>query len=100
MTVLIVGGDRVDKIKEYLEQEVGATQIKHVTGRKERTMELHSNLDLVLVLTDFINHNLCKNIKCQAKEKCVQTLFSKRSLACIIKSIHCLEGEGCKGIHN
>ncbi|ACB83943.1 DUF2325 domain-containing protein [Natranaerobius thermophilus] len=98
MTVLIVGGDKVDKIKEYLEQEVGATRVKHVTGRKERSMELPSELDLVL--TDFINHNLCKNIKCQAKEKCVSTLFSKRSLACITKSIYCWKGGGCKGLHS
>ncbi|OWZ85024.1 DUF2325 domain-containing protein [Natranaerobius trueperi] len=67
MTVLIVGGDKVDKIKNYLKQEIGATKVKHVTGRKERSMKLPADLDLVIIMTDFINHNLCKNLKCQAK---------------------------------
>ncbi|MDQ0213973.1 hypothetical protein J2S13_000368 [Oikeobacillus pervagus] len=47
----------------------------------EKTIGKHT--DAVLILTDFINHNLAKAIKEQARDKEIPALFSKRSWSSI-----------------
>ncbi|WP_028307762.1 DUF2325 domain-containing protein [Desulfitibacter alkalitolerans] len=80
MSILIVGGDGLEKIKKNL-KKVGATDIQHISGRKrgDLTRDLPSNLDMILILTDYINHQLCSQIKQQAQERGIKTIFSKRS---------------------
>lgn len=87
--VLIIGGDYLGNIKENLKKEVGATDIKHVSGRKKSAsnMELSSNLDMVVVLTDYINHQMCLNIKRQARCHGIKTIFARRSWAHLKKAL-------------
>ncbi len=92
MSFLLVGGDRLGKIKENLKAS-GATKIKHVTGRKrEQTfIDLPDQLDVVLVFTDFINHGLATKIKKSAHKKGIKILYSKRSwshVAKVLEEIH------------
>lgn len=89
-SLLIVGGDRLDKITEKLKSE-GIKKIAHISGRKVKMTEaiISKDTDAVLVITDFVNHNLAKAIKKQAKEKSVPTFFSKRSWASIQETLAC-----------
>lgn len=88
-TILVVGGDRLGNIMELL-QDRGFHDVHHVTGRKssQTGIKIPSSVHLILVLTDFINHNLAKTIKEQAKERQLPILFCKRSCAAIAKALH------------
>lgn len=80
MSVLVIGGDRIQPIRKKL-IDYGFHNIDHVTGRKknDKKMDISENFDLVLVLTDFIGHTLSKSIKNKSKEKDVKVLFARRS---------------------
>ncbi|KEZ52525.1 DUF2325 domain-containing protein [Metabacillus indicus] len=78
--VLIAGGDRIEPIISKLGQQ-GVKVISHMDGRKPKIKlkAIPSNVDIVLILTDYINHNLSSVIKKKAQEQAIPILFSKRS---------------------
>ncbi|MGX1194516.1 DUF2325 domain-containing protein [Metabacillus sp. SLBN-84] len=78
--VLIAGGDRIEPIISKLGQQ-GVKVISHLDGRKPKIKlkEIPSNVDIVLILTDYINHNLSSVIKKKAQNQAIPVLFSKRS---------------------
>ncbi|MBU5294618.1 DUF2325 domain-containing protein [Anaerosalibacter bizertensis] len=80
-------------IKDNLKQN-GFNKITHVTGRRsrEQSCRVPKNIDLVLVLTDYINHQTSKNIKKQTKNSDSKVIFSKRSWSSISKSLKNLNG--------
>ncbi|MCR3760615.1 DUF2325 domain-containing protein [Clostridium felsineum] len=80
MSVLLIGGDKLGNIKDKL-KESGFNKIEHVTGRKSgnKKIRINSNLDLVLVLVDFVGHNFMDIIKRESKKSGVRVKFSKRS---------------------
>ncbi|WP_142414693.1 DUF2325 domain-containing protein [Hathewaya massiliensis] len=88
MSVLVIGGDRIQTIRKKL-SDYGFQNIDHVTGRKknDKRMDISENFDLVLVLTDFIGHTLSKSIKNKGKEKDVKVLFAKRSWTAIEEQV-------------
>lgn len=88
MSVLVIGGDNLGNIKDNLKEE-GFDQITHITGRrsKEQTYKLPKNTDVVLVLTDYLNHQTSKNVKKQIKNSSSKVIFSKRSWSSISKSL-------------
>ncbi|MFL0197183.1 DUF2325 domain-containing protein [Clostridium sp. WILCCON 0269] len=88
MNILIVGGDRLDNIKDNLDK-YGINKVNHITGRKkgDKKIEIPKNTDLVLVLTDFVGHNMTKIIKKQSKKNHTLVMFSKRSWICIQANI-------------
>jgi hypothetical protein len=43
---------------------------------------------MILVLTDYVNHNLAKTVKSQAKDRELPILFCKRSCSAIAKAFH------------
>ncbi|MCK4258618.1 MAG: DUF2325 domain-containing protein [Halanaerobiales bacterium] len=60
--------------------------IMHVAGRKNsacRNFQIPCNTDLVLVLTDFVNHNLMKKAKKEVEKNEIDILYSKRSWSSI-----------------
>jgi len=67
MKALIVGGDAVDNVRRQLAEQ-GYDQVAHWQGRKtgdcRRTFP--RNLDLVVVMLGFVNHNLCKRVREEA----------------------------------
>ncbi len=87
--ILVIGGDRLGNIVSLL-QERGFSQVHHVTGRKasQTGVKIPACVDLIIVLTDFVNHNLAKTVKSQAKERSLKILFCKRSCAAIEKALH------------
>lgn len=80
-SLLIIGADHLGTIADKL-SDFGFDQIHHITGRKCQTVRrkgIPENIDLVLVLTDYVNHNLSKVIKQKAKEQSLPICFAKRS---------------------
>ena len=80
MSVLLIGGDRIGSITQKL-RERGFDDIQHVTGRKHgnRKIKISANTDLVLVLVDFVEHNLVEIVKKESKKVGVRVEFSRRS---------------------
>ncbi|MDF2680896.1 MAG: hypothetical protein K0R47_2086 [Brevibacillus sp.] len=78
--VLVIGGDRVGAIENKL-QEKGFRHVYHVSGRKKSDVKtmIPSDTELILVFINFVNHNLCKNIKKLAKQRQVPIVFCRRS---------------------
>ncbi len=87
--ILVVGADRLGNIVDLL-QDQGFEQIYHITGRKssQTKMKIPVNTKMILVLIDFVSHNLSTHVKNKAKEKDVPVLFCKRSCASIAKALH------------
>ena len=88
MSVLVVGGDKIGTIKCNLKQ-IGFDQIKHVTGRRTKDRQIHvpCNIDLVLVLTDFIGHKVVQTVKQQAKIHNKEVVYSKRAWSSIERNL-------------
>ena len=89
MSLMVVGADNLGSIKSNIES-LGFDDIKHISGRKKsvfRSFKLPVNVDMVLVLTDYIHHSAMKKVKQEAKEKDVNVIFSRRSWASIYKKM-------------
>lgn len=88
-SLLVVGGDKLGEITNKLKNE-GFKSIIHLNGRKVKRnrKEIPEKIDTILVLTDFINHNLSTLIKREAQEKSIPIYFSKRSWSFISKELN------------
>lgn len=91
-TILIVGGDHLGNIKEKLEH-LGFQNVFHIKGRRGSDVRLHipKEVNMILVLTDYVNHNLAKIIKLRAKERELPIVFSRRAWSDIHSSINVLQ---------
>lgn len=91
MTALIVGGDRLGNIPDLLNAK-GIQEYIHWPGRKKgmRNREIPLNVDMIIVLYDFIEHNLASIIKKQSKNLDVPCIFAKRASSDLaMKLEHC-----------
>ena len=81
MRALIVGGDYIEQIAEEL-SSYGYTKVEHWNGRKQgdTRRSIPSNVELVLVLTDYTSHPLLKHLKQETQRAGVSVLYSRRSL--------------------
>jgi len=90
MSVLIIGGDRLGNIGNNLKR-IGFIQIVHEKGRKKvrknRSICIPEEAGLVIVLTDYVNHNIAATIKRKAKDRAVPVLYAKRSWSAISKKL-------------
>lgn len=81
MSVLIIGADNLGRIEKEL-QELGIHHIEHITGRNaadKKKFNIPKATRLIVVLTDYINHNTAQNVKQLAKLRGVPLVFAKRS---------------------
>ncbi|WP_026703306.1 DUF2325 domain-containing protein [Salibacterium aidingense] len=87
-SLMIVGADKLGSIPKRL-QELGFQDISHVSGRKVKIVhkKIPDKVDLVLVLTDFINHNITDKLKQKAKERNIPVCYAKRSWCSIYKAL-------------
>ncbi|CAG7642584.1 hypothetical protein PAESOLCIP111_04358 [Paenibacillus solanacearum] len=95
-SLLIVGADHLGNIPEHL-AGLGVNEVLHMSGRKcQMTRKgIPEKVDAVLVLTDYVNHNLTKVIKQQAKEQDVPIYYAKRSW-CSVKQALCSCADTCE----
>lgn len=79
MRVLVVGGDRIDPIKEILDG-FGVEKIIHWDLRKKSDVHktLPQNIDCMLMLTNFFNHNAMFKFKNEAKRKNIPFVCADR----------------------
>ncbi|MBS0423067.1 MAG: DUF2325 domain-containing protein [Proteobacteria bacterium] len=81
MTVLIVGGDYITSFKHFIAAQRNA-RIEHWSGRAKgfNKRQLPSETQLVIVICDFINHNLANSIKEQANRSGIPLVYCHRSV--------------------
>ncbi|TDG00282.1 DUF2325 domain-containing protein [Paenibacillus piri] len=86
--ILVVGADHLGNMPEQL-ASIGFDEVMHMTGRKCQSVRkgIPDKVDAVLVLTDYINHNLTKVIKQQAKEQELPIYYAKRSWCSVQKAL-------------
>ncbi|WP_158737945.1 DUF2325 domain-containing protein [Alteribacillus sp. YIM 98480] len=87
-SLMIVGADKLGSIPVRL-NELGFQHILHVSGRKVKMVhkDIPERIDLVLVLTDFINHNISKKLTEKAKNRSIPICYAKRSWCSIYQSL-------------
>ncbi len=88
MSVLIVGGDHLGSIPKEL-KKIGVDNIKHMSGRNRNVIKrgMPMTMDLIIVLHDYVNHNLASVTKKQTKERNIPVVFAKRSWSSIYKKL-------------
>ncbi|MDR4508318.1 MAG: DUF2325 domain-containing protein [Candidatus Brocadiaceae bacterium] len=88
MSVLIVGGDRLGSIPKELDK-LGVDTVRHVTGRSGQKIRdgIPESMDFIIVLYDYVNHNLASKIKTFAGSREIPILYAKRSWASIYQKM-------------
>ena len=88
MSVLIVGGDHLGSIPRELDK-LGINEIKHLTGRSGQKIRdgIPETMDFIIVLYDFVNHNLAHKIKGFAENRGVPVVYAKRSWSSIYQKM-------------
>lgn len=83
MSVLVIGGDKIDAIKSML-NFFGASSITHWDGRKKAACKkiIPSDTDCVVMLTSFLNHNAMKHFKNEAKKRELPLVCCKHNVSC------------------
>ncbi|ERI11079.1 DUF2325 domain-containing protein [Aneurinibacillus aneurinilyticus] len=99
MAYVVIGADRLGNINALLEEKLDGELI-HVSGRKKKDQNysLPQLVKGVIVFTDYINHNLAKRVKADAKKRNVPIVFAKRSvshLECTLEQMMVCQQEGC-----
>lgn len=103
MNAMLVGADRLGNIPERL-AELGIKITRHVSGRnsnhQRRLPALPKDIDLLILFTDFLGHNVMKSFRTQAQSDGVRVVACRRSASCLAEEIQrCLPSalacEGC-----
>lgn len=87
-SLLIIGADHLGVIRDKL-STVGFDEILHFDGRNARMVkkEIPERIGCILVLTDYVNHNLTGVIKKRAKTKEIPVFYAKRSWSSIYQAL-------------
>lgn len=97
MNAMVVGADRLGNIPKAL-SSLGIRIHRHVTGRHsthQRSIpSLPQGTDLLILLTDFLNHNAMKCYRGQAQAQGIPVIACKRSASCLVQSVHRFLGIG------
>lgn len=80
MAALVVGGDNIESLREELHAQ-GIQQVMHWTGRKygEKHNLIPRNVELVVVLVNYVNHSLSSRVKKDAKRLKLPVINSRNS---------------------
>lgn len=80
MATLIIGGDKIDSIKDELFAQ-GVTNIAHWAGRKhgDKNNVIPKNTQRIVVLTNYVSHSLVGKIKKEAKRLSIPIQYTKNS---------------------
>jgi hypothetical protein len=81
MSVLVIGGDNIVPIKSVL-SSLGVLKILHWDGRNKNSVtkkKLPANIDCLVLLTNFLNHNAMYKFKNEAKKKNIPFICAKRN---------------------
>ncbi len=106
MSVLILGGDKIEPIRKVL-MTLGVDDIIHWTARnqkrgRKKDRPIPIGVSIVVMLTNFLNHNAMKRYRGEAKAKGLPIVYGTRNVECIksefIKVVNALDkdSEICK----
>lgn len=86
--ILIVGGDRVRPIQDFLEDN-GVARVHHWPGR--RSSDCHRQIPqdtrLVVIFIDYVNHGLATKIRGAAKRMALPVVYSRRSNSAVSETV-------------
>lgn len=87
MSLLILGGDRINPILNLLE-EFGINDVIHWTARnqkngRKKAKTIPTKVNIVLMLTNFLNHNAMLHYRAEAKAKGLTIVYSTRNVDCV-----------------
>ena len=89
MNAMLVGADRLGNIPGVLD-EFGIRITAHVTGRdrshQRRATDLPVGVDLVILFTDFLGHNVMQRFREAAGKAGVEFVCCRRSV-CALKQV-------------
>ncbi|AIL33034.1 DUF2325 domain-containing protein [Basilea psittacipulmonis] len=87
---LVVGADRLGNIPDLLKSHQIAIR-QHISGRdpahQKKTLNLPSGTHLVILLTDFLGHNVMKSFRNAAQKAGVPVLVCKRSVSSVHQAL-------------
>lgn len=90
MNAMLVGADRLGNIPERL-AAFGITITRHVSGRnsahQRRLPALPKDIDLLILFTDFLGHNVMKSFRSQAQADGVRVVACRRSASCLAEEL-------------
>ncbi|PZP56629.1 MAG: DUF2325 domain-containing protein [Azospira oryzae] len=90
MNALIVGADRLGNIPSAL-AALGIRVVEHVSGRQaahqRRVAALSREVDLLILFTDFLSHNVMRGFRESARAQGIPVLACRRSVACLVKAL-------------
>jgi hypothetical protein len=93
MTALIVGGDYVESLKREIVAH-GHVDVEHWSGRRSgfsrRTVP--DDAQLIVVLCDYVNHNLAITLKRQARRSGAALLFCRHSTNELRRKLNAISG--------
>lgn len=97
MSVLVIGGDKIDPIRAILNQ-LGVDNIVHWTARNQKNgckkdRPIPVSIEIVLMLTNFLNHNAMKYYRAEAKAKGLPIVYSARNVECVKSEFSKILGE-------
>lgn len=87
MSVLVLGGDNIAPIKAVL-SNLGVGNIKHWDARNKSSINrknLPHNLDCLVMLTNFLNHNTMYKFKKEAKKRNIPFVCANRNENSVIE---------------
>jgi hypothetical protein len=90
LNAVVVGADRLGNIPELLSSHnIRITQ--HVSGRhaahQRRGMQLPTDTELVILLTDFLGHNVMKSFRQAAQRSGARVMACRRSVCAMQQAL-------------
>jgi len=84
VNAVIVGADRLGNIPDVLKGH-NISVVQHISGRdpahqKKKSLQLPSGTQLLILLTDFLGHNVMKTFRAAAQRAGVPVLVCRRSV--------------------
>ena len=90
VNAVIVGADRLGNIPDVLKGHNIAI-LQHISGRhsahQKKTPQLPTGADLLILLTDFLGHNVMKTFRSAAQRSCIRVVACRRSVCCMKQAL-------------
>ncbi len=90
MKATLVGADRLGNIPQAL-LERGIDVLRHISAREpagqRRSKGLPAGTELLILFTDFLNHNAMRAFRRAAEEQGIPVLACRRSVTCLMQCL-------------
>ena len=87
---IVIGADRLGRIPQVLEN-MSIRMARHISGRvashQRRDAILPSDIDLIILFTDFLNHNAMRSYRTRAEGQGIRVVACRRSASCLLEVI-------------